>query len=504
MKPLVTLREALAHEALLGNALAGPSWLAARVVLIAAMGERLEPEELSTFQRLTGRSRPPSRPVTELAAIIGRRGGKTRFLALLSVYIAALCDHSQVLASGERGIVLLLSPTQRQARIALDYCEGIMRDSPELSGLIVGRTADGLSLSNGIDIEVRAASFRHLRGVTCVAVLADEAAFFIDEASGSANPDTEILNSVRPSLATTGGPLLIASSPYRKAGVLWDSYREFYGIDSDDVLIIKGTSREFNPCLPQSVVDRALARDPAAARAEYLAEWRSDIESYISRETVEACVEPGVRERAPGNHAYRAFVDAAGGSGSDSMTLCIAHLETDIVVIDAVREVRPPFSPNAVVSDFANLLRTYRVREVTGDRFGGEFPRELFRQHGINYRLAELNKSEIYIESLPRLNSRTVRLLDNDRLISQIASLERRHGRTGRDTVDHPPRGHDDVSNSVAGACVIASVPKMAPMVGFYGMGGPVTWLNSEPKPRSWRRRTYDENGNEISAPRYA
>ncbi|MGB9351139.1 MAG: hypothetical protein WCB61_14785, partial [Pseudolabrys sp.] len=52
---------------------------------------------------------------------------------------------------------------------------------------------------------------------TYVAVIADEAAFWYSD-EFSANTDTEILNAVRPGLATSQGPLVIASSPYAKRG----------------------------------------------------------------------------------------------------------------------------------------------------------------------------------------------------------------------------------------------------------------------------------------------
>ena len=105
---------------------------------------------------------------------------------------------------------------------------------------------------------------------------------------------------MRPGLATTGGPLIIASSPYAKRGVLYETHKRHYGNHGDPlILVAQGTSREFNPSLAQSVVDRALERDHAAASAEYLAEFRSDIESFVSREAVEACITLGVRERAP-------------------------------------------------------------------------------------------------------------------------------------------------------------------------------------------------------------
>jgi hypothetical protein len=74
--------------------------------------------------------------------------------------------------------------------------------------------ADAL-LSNGIDIEVRAASFRRLRGLTCVMILADEASFWMSEETALTNADAAILAAARPSLATTGGPLVIIRQPLR-------------------------------------------------------------------------------------------------------------------------------------------------------------------------------------------------------------------------------------------------------------------------------------------------
>ena len=49
MTPKVTLRKALEDPDLLGSALAGPTWHAWRVILLAAMGEPLTKDELKTF-----------------------------------------------------------------------------------------------------------------------------------------------------------------------------------------------------------------------------------------------------------------------------------------------------------------------------------------------------------------------------------------------------------------------------------------------------------------------
>jgi hypothetical protein len=208
-----------------------------------------------------------------------------------------------------------------------------------------------------------------------------------------------------------------------------------------------------NPTLPQAVVDEALARDPARAAAEWLGQFRQDVESLLTLDAVEALIEAGRVERPPvPGVKYVGFVDPSGGS-SDSMTLAVAHAEGDAVVLDAVREVRPPFSPDAVVGEFVATLRAYRLHRVTGDRYAGEWPRERFRVRGVAYDIAESSKSELYGGLLPLINGGRVRLLDLPQLRDQLVGLERRTGRgTGRDILDHRPGGHDDVANAAAGA----------------------------------------------------
>ena len=46
-------------------------------------------------------------------------------------------------------------------------------------------------------------------------------------------------------------------------------------------------------------------------------------------------------------------------------------------------------SPEAVTEEYAKLIRQYRCTTVYGDRYGGEWPREQFRKHGVNYEPAD-------------------------------------------------------------------------------------------------------------------
>ena len=453
MKPTTSIRNALNDPALLGNVLAGDSWLPWRTLLIASMGEALDDDERKLFTQLTGREREPGQRVEELCAVVGRRGGKSRAMSTLAVYIAGLCEHER-LVRGERGVCLCVAPDMKVAGIILEYATAAFEASPILRQLIASRTADALELTNGCSIEVRAASFRRLRGPTYIAVIADESAFWLNE--NSANPDVEIINAVRPGLATTNGLLIIASSPYARKGILWDVYRKHYGALGDPlVLVAQGSSLILNPVFPRSVVDRALARDRPDAEAEYMAMFRSDLEAFVTLEVVEAVTGDHTEMAALNGLRYFGFVDPSGGS-SDSFTLAVSHLDGERVVIDAVREITPPFSPDAVVEEYSHTLKSYGITAVVGDRYGGEFPRELFRKYGVTYEPAAKAKSDLYRDLLPLLNSGRIVLPRSDRLTAQLVGLERTTARSGKDSIDHGRGLHDDLCNVVAGAAALA------------------------------------------------
>ena len=140
--------------------------------------------------------------------------------------------------------------------------------------------------------------------------------------------------------------------------------------------------------------------------------------------------------------------------------LAIAHKEIETGILDCIREVRPPFSPEAVVAEFADLLKRYRVTKIAGDRYAGEWVREPFRVRGISYQPSEDPKGVLYLNLLPLINSGKVKLLGNKRLVTQLIQLERRTSRGGRDSIDHAPGGHDDVANAVAGALLAATAKK--------------------------------------------
>jgi hypothetical protein len=429
------------------------SWAAWFTFLRVMFALPLDEEGLALFRRCTGRNLPSLLGYLEASLVIGRRGGKSLILALIAAYLACFHDWSPFLTAGERGTIMIVAADRRQATVIFKYLRGML-GIPLLKGMIQRETADTIELTNSITIEIQTASFRTIRGRTVVAALCDELAFWMGD--DSANPDVEILGALKPAMATIPRALMLkASSPYSRRGALWNDHRKHFGKDDSPILLWQADTRTMNPSIPAAFIEEAYENDPSAAAAEYGALFRSDIEAFISREAVEAAVVERRHEVAPATGIkYFGFTDPSGGS-SDSMTLAIAHRDKDgRTILDCVRERRPPFAPDGVCKDFAETLKNYGLKDVSGDRYAGEWPRERFQVHGIKYNLSEKPKSEIYQSFLPLINSGKVELLDLPRLTSQLCSLERRTARSGRDSIDHAPNAHDDVANAVAGAIV--------------------------------------------------
>jgi hypothetical protein len=485
----MNILDAISDDAVFGRAFKGESWTAWRSFLAALFALPMTPERLAIYKQCTGRTEPPSAPVSEAWLVCGRRSGKSFVLATAAVWLACFKDWRPYLAAGEHVTVMIVAADRRQARVILRYVRGLLKAVPMLAQTIEGETRESIDLRGNVCIEVHTASFRSTRGYAICAALLDELAFWHGEESTT--PDTEVINAIKPAMATIPGAIMLcASSPYARRGALWDAFRRHHGKEGDPVLVWRAATRTMNPTVPQRVIDAAMESDSAAALAEYGAQFRTDVESYVSREAVEACIALGVRERAPlPGIRYGGFCDPAGGSGGDSMTLAIGHERDGTVILDALRERMPPFSPADVTGEFSTLLKTYHVDKIVGDRYAGEWPREKFSEFGIRYEAATKAKSDLYKDTLAILNSGKVDLLDHPKLVAQFCGLERRTARGGRDSIDHPPGPwHDDVCNSVAGL-----VGELA--IRGTGFDSSYQWVGSPPpgeQPSLWQHPMFN------------
>jgi hypothetical protein len=202
-------------------------WRIWKVALKALFGLEMIAEEVAIFREHTGRAEPPTEPSPEAFWIIGRRGGKSRVAAVVAVYLACFKDYQGILVAGEPGVVLITAQDVPSGDIILGYTRALLASVPELQSLVLSDIDGEIVLDNGTVISVRAANFRAVRSRTYIGALADELAFWW-VSRDSANPDHEVLNAIRPGLASTGGPLICLSSPFAEEGALWVKFPETF------------------------------------------------------------------------------------------------------------------------------------------------------------------------------------------------------------------------------------------------------------------------------------
>jgi hypothetical protein len=426
-----------------------------KVLLKIMYGLPLDRREKRIFRECTKLRRYKPKVYRESTIICGRRSGKSNQIASnVCIYEAALGQHEKHLSLGETGTILLIATSKRQAQVDFGYIRGKLKHSEILEGMIVGETKETISLRNGIQIAVYPCSEVAARGLSVVCAVLDELAFFKHE---GVSIDKQIVDSIRPSLIQFPGSKLVkTSSPSKKSGVVHQDHKEHFGKDSE-VLVFQAASYKMNPQISKQFVDGELTKDRAFAASEYMAQFKDDIGDYVDPEDLDAVISDGRRELPyiPNMQLF-GFADPSGGK-SDDMTLSIAGREPDGRIVQVcVRVRKPPFNPQAVVKEFSETLKAYNLREVAGDRYGGNWVQSAFQNEGIMYECSELNKSQLYLEFLPLIMQQRVTLLDIKEQTIQFRQLERKAGRN-LDIIDHPRGLKDDISNSCAGACVLAS-----------------------------------------------
>jgi hypothetical protein len=189
--------------------------------------------------------------------------------------------------------------------------------------------------------------------------------------------------------------------------------------------------------------------------------------ALVSRDVVESLVVRGRRELLPQKRKeYFAGIDMSSGrAGGDDAALAIGHLEEGTVVIDRLKVYSPPFQPYQTMADMSRIMEGYDIRQATGDNYSAEFVTAGFRDQGIIYQKADRNRSQLYLELLPRLccgsgsgsGERGIELLDDPTIVNQLLKLERKTRSAGRDIVDHQRGFKDDAINAIAVCAYIAA-----------------------------------------------
>lgn len=253
---------------------------AAQRVLALVAFDSVEPRDLTGTDRDIARQlfgdveTIPASARAVLVAVCGARSGKTYvFDALYSLWRALTADLSG-LAPGEMGVAVIVAPELRTARQALRFALGAARSSAPIARLVKSVTTDSFQLMRAdgarVSIEVLPATRggSALRGRSLVSAVLDECAFFRDE--GFVVNDAEVFRAVAPRVLA-GGMVVLASTPWAEAGLLFDEYRKNWAAPRT-ALVAHAPTLLMNPSKAAEIA-RETERDPENARREFGAEF---------------------------------------------------------------------------------------------------------------------------------------------------------------------------------------------------------------------------------------
>ena len=274
----MTIIEALQDKRLFGALPAFKrldSWSAWVTFLKATYGLPMTVSEQAVFRRHTGRSeyRPPRGGCAEITCVVGRQSGKSRIAALIAGFEAVRATRER---DGTETHALLVAQDQRAAmRVLFQYARAPFETVPALRQSVATSLSGSITLETGVVLSAYPCRPAATRGLRARVVVLDELAFY--RSTENIPVDREMLRAVRPCLATTGGKLVILSSPYGQSGALWDLHRRHYGRDDAPTLVWQASAPEMNPTLPADYLARMQQDDPDAYRSEVLGEFRAGL-----------------------------------------------------------------------------------------------------------------------------------------------------------------------------------------------------------------------------------
>ncbi len=336
---------------------------------------------------------------------------------------------------------------------------------------MVTRDVDAtIEFSNGAVLEICTNDADLIRGRSAIGVFGSESAHW-DTREKAASSDAEVVAGLRPSLSMCpdGGMMAFFSSVFLKRGWMYRQFERHFGRDGAKTLVWFAPTRVMNPLVPQEEIDEAIAEDGPKFRAEYENIWRDSESDFCNIELVERITDFGEIERPPERgRMYMAYVDVALGTGRDSASIAVGHVDDDkqrSLVVDLVLEQKPPFVPAGLIAGWARTLKEYGIHQVFGDRVAGAFHTTEWARAGVLYNPGEnwkLSTSDVYLHALPLISSGRARLNDCETFRSQVVALERRVSITGHESVTHPANVHDDVATAVCG--LLTLLAKRAPI----------------------------------------
>lgn len=402
-----------------------------------------------------------------VAMVKGARIGGTRFAATRLVHLA-LTSKLPALGPGETPFVIIIGPDIRLARQALTFALGAAQGDRDLAGRVQRANADGFELTRDDGVVVTFAALpataggSAVRGRTLVAALMTEGAFFRD--SNSVINDSEVFRALLPRIIK-GGQLIIESTPWAEAGVLWQLWDKNFGKPAT-ALVAHCPTLLMRPD-PETAahVDAERERDPDAAANEFDAIFRGlGSTSFFDPKAIDLCTDETLAHPAPFDSKASRVGGGDFGFRSDSSALAILQVRQGLAWLAVADELRPepgvPLRPSAVSQRFAIQLRAYGANQLIVDGHYIESVREHvapFRVGLVSAPAGQQGKLEAHLAARELFHEKRIRIPKHPRLIAQLKGIISKPQPGGGLTIEFPRRrgsaGHGDLASAFVLAC---------------------------------------------------
>lgn len=318
--------------------------------------------------------------VRQLVLRCGRRGGKSTSLCRFAVAFALTYDMSKI-PPGDVGIVGVVSVSKDEANQRLRTIKAQL----DVLGVKYRPIDGGIELvDRAIAFKVFAATLGGVVGGTWILAICDEVARWKDNDTGK-NPASEVLASLRPTMATQrDARIFLSSSPLGTFDAHFDAFEQG---DTAHQRVAHAPTWVANPTLTEEET-RADEPDETVWLREYAAIPQADAEaSLLSEMLIDRATrgDPKVLPPTPG-HYYTASIDPA--HLGNAWTLAVGTQTPDgkrrIVLVREWRGSKAaPLVSSEVFREIRSLLAPYGLKWLYSDQFSSEALKELARQQGL-------------------------------------------------------------------------------------------------------------------------
>jgi hypothetical protein len=387
----------------------------------------------------------------QLVIRAGRRAGKSSSLCRVAVVEALYGEH--IIPPGDQGVVGIVSVSRDEAGQRLKTIKEIL----DVLGVKYRPAGEGaIELEHKrITFKVFSASISGVVGGTWVLGICDELARWRDADSG-ANPATQVLASLRPTMATQpNAKLFLSSSPLGTSDAHADAFAKG---DTQRQATAYCPTWIGNPFVSESETHE-LEEDDELWKREYQAiPVEGSEQSIFSSAILLSCT----RKHSPvlppeSNSRYAAAIDP--GTRGNAFTLAIASEDNGNSRIALLREWRgrksAPLDPGVVLREIASILGPYGLREAWTDGYGTDFIKALARQYGLHLReetQSAARKVETFESLRSRFARRAIEIPDDPQLRTDLLGVRKWVTRNGLsiELAKTPDGRHCDLASAVS------------------------------------------------------